>query len=154
MSGERYGIVVCTSCGFARAVDLRNKTTGCSHCKKRLDLSRMRIYYKTNSTSELSWAVGRMNAKLNKSEIPVQEEKESDIYGRIVKRLKEGSNRKERLIIMASMLTSEFGSFGREEMMMLNERTDLGDIDEVMEHLRKLDEIYEPREEKFIMVLI
>ncbi len=152
MSGKRYGIVVCPSCGFARAVDLRNKTTGCSHCDKRLKLSKMRIYYHTDSMSELSWAVGRMNAALSNSKIPSKEKKESDIYSRIVKEIKSDGTRHDRLLIVASILTHEFGSFGEKELKMLSERVDLGEIDELMDEFRKLKEIYEPREGKFVMV--
>ncbi len=152
MSSGRYGIVVCTSCGFARAVDLRNKTTGCSHCKKILKLSKMRIYYRTDSMGELSWAVGRMNAKLSNSELPIFEEKASDIYGRIVTEIKSASTRRDRLLVVASMLTAEFGSFGEEELTLLSERVNLGEIGELKDEFRKLDEIYEPQEGRFIMV--
>ncbi len=152
MKTERYGIVVCTKCGLARAVDLKNKTTGCSHCGKRLTLSKMRLYYKTNSMSELTWAVGRMNARSAGSEIPEEQERETDTYGKIAKEVKEGGTRRERLLIMATMLTREFGSFGTEELERIKDVTDLGEPGEMVDDLRKLREIYEPEEGRFVMV--
>ncbi len=152
MSGGRYGVIVCTKCGLARAVDLRTKTTECSHCGKRLKIEKMKIYYRTDSRSEISWAVGRLNARMDDSELPKREEKDSDIYGDIVEEVKKGGDRRERLVIIASMLTKEYGAFGEEELLELIKRVDIGELDELIEGFRSLDEVYEPQPGKFVIV--
>ncbi len=152
MNAGKFGIIVCTSCNMARAVDLNNKTTRCSHCGKRLKISKLKIYYRTDSRDEITWAVGRLNAKISGSELLVSEDTESGVYGRIVKEYKTCSNERDRLLTIARILTEEFGSFGKKELMELDDKLDLGDLEELMKDLRRLEEIYEPEDERFVMV--
>ncbi|MFP4052184.1 MAG: DUF5817 domain-containing protein [Thermoplasmata archaeon] len=142
---KEYGIIVCTNCKFAKVVDLSNKSTKCNHCGKNLKISKMKIHYKTDSQSEASWAVGRINAKVRGKEFDVEEEKkEKDPYSLALEESKHGSNKKERLEIMCRVLTDEIGKIDREDLKKLSEKGDLGDVDDLIESIRKLEDVYEP----------
>lgn len=147
---KEYGIIVCTKCKFAKVVDLSNKSTKCNHCGKNLKISKMKIHYKTDSQSEASWAVGRINAKVRGKEFDVEEE-EKDIgpYSLAIKESKHGSNKKERLEIMCRVLTDELGKIDREDLNKLSRKGELGDVDDMIDEIRKLEEIYEPEHEVF-----
>lgn len=149
MKGE-YGIIVCINCKFAKVVDLNNKTTKCNHCGKNLKISKMKVHYKTNSQSEASWAVGRINAKVRGEEFDVEKkEKEKDVYSLAIEESKHGSNKKERLEIMCRVLTEELGKVDRENLNKISKRGDLGDVDDLIEDIRKLEDVYEPEHEVF-----
>jgi len=145
MSRERYGIVVCPDCQNARSVDLTNKTTKCNYCGNRMKIKKMNIYYQTNSQKEAAWAVGRLNEKLKGKEEPIKEKKEfSDPYYKAVKESSKGDNQRDKLLIIARILTDELGEFNREDLEKVAEKTDIGDVDTIIKNIRKIDEIYEP----------
>ena len=150
MTGKKYGIVVCPNCQNAKAVDLSNKSSKCSHCGKKLEISRLKIYYEAESQEEISWAVGQLNAKMRNKEIPKKDEQENvDVYSLALKEGYIGSNQREKLLSMSRVLTKKLDSFGREDIKKLAERGDIGDVDDIIEKLRKIDEIYEPEFEVF-----
>lgn len=147
---EEYGIIVCTSCKFAKVVDLDKKSTKCNHCGKNLKIGKMKIHYKTKSQSEASWAVGRINAKVRGEDFDIEkEEKEKDAYSLALEESKHGSNKKERLEIMCRVLSDELGEIGRDDLNTLSEKGDLGDVDDLIENIRKLEDVYEPEHEVF-----
>jgi len=147
---EKYGIIVCTNCRFAKVVDLSNKSTKCNHCGKNLKIKKMKIHYKTNSQSEASWAVGRINAKMKGEEFNLKDkEKEKDSYSKALEESSHGDNKKERLEIMCRVLSEELDGFNRDDLSKLSERGDLGDVDDLIEQIRKLEEVYEPEHEVF-----
>ena len=59
-----FGVVVCPRCHRARGADLSNQTTGCAHCRHVIDLSKARVYARTDSKDKLPEAVRRMTEKL------------------------------------------------------------------------------------------
>jgi hypothetical protein len=59
-----FGVVVCPKCHRARGADLSNQTTGCAHCGHVIDLSKARVYARTDSKDKLPEAVRRMTEKL------------------------------------------------------------------------------------------
>ncbi len=59
-----FGVVVCPRCHRARGADLSNRTTGCAHCGHIIDLSKARVYARTDSKEKLAEAVRRMTEKL------------------------------------------------------------------------------------------
>lgn len=147
---KEYGIIVCTSCKFAKVADLDNKSTKCNHCGKNLKISKMKIHYKTGSQSEATWAVGRINAKVRGKEFDVEEEeKEKDPYSLALEESKHGDNKKERLEIMCRVITDEIGKIDREDLKRLSEKGGLEDVDDLIEKIRKLDDVYEPEHEIF-----
>ncbi len=149
MKSERYGIIVCPECHNARVVDLSNKTVSCSHCGKRLKIKKMKLYYETDSQKEASWAVGRINAKMEDGELPEKEEKEKDVYAKALESSSVGDNRRERLTALAKVLSRELGEFDEEDIKVIAERADLGSEEDIIEDLRKIDIVYEPRNRVF-----
>ena len=59
-----FGVVVCPKCHRARGADLSNMTTRCAHCSHVIDLSKARVYARTDSKDKLPEAVRRMTEKL------------------------------------------------------------------------------------------
>ena len=59
-----FGVVVCPKCHRARGADLSNRTTRCAHCSHIIDLSKARVYARTESKERLPEAVRRMTEKL------------------------------------------------------------------------------------------
>jgi hypothetical protein len=59
-----FGVVVCPKCHRARGADLSNQTTRCAHCSHIIDLSKARVYARTDSKEKLPEAVRRMTEKL------------------------------------------------------------------------------------------
>ena len=59
-----FGVVVCPKCHRARGADLSNSTTRCAHCSHVIDLSKARVYARTDSKDKLPEAVRRMTEKL------------------------------------------------------------------------------------------
>lgn len=150
MKRERYGIVVCPNCRYAKGVDLTTKFTDCPHCGKRLKIEKMKIYYRSASQDEISWAVGKLNAKIRGEEIPKREEKEKeDPYYRAVKRGEEGEGEREKLMIIMRELTSDLGEVDREDMEKIADLLGEEDVEGMIEKLRRLDEVYEPEEGVF-----
>ncbi len=60
-----FGIVVCPNCKKAKGVDLSKKTTKCIRCKKKLEINKLKIFYKTESREKLSNVLGLLNAELD-----------------------------------------------------------------------------------------
>lgn len=151
MSRKKYGIIVCQNCKYAKAVDLSNKTAKCSHCGKNLKIKKMKVYFESGSQKETSWAVGRLNAKLKKGELPEEEkETEKSPYMKAKEQASAGDNEKERIVIMARVLTREMGSFGIDDLEKICDIMGWGDVDDMIEKIRKLeDEIYEPKQNVF-----
>ena len=59
-----FGVVVCPKCHRARGADLSNQTTRCAHCSHVIDLSKARVYARTDSKERLPEAVRHMTEKL------------------------------------------------------------------------------------------
>jgi len=61
----RYGVVVCPNCKLVKGVDLTKKTSRCPRCGHTLVLSKVKIFYRTDSPEDLRKAIGLLNAKLD-----------------------------------------------------------------------------------------
>ncbi|MFQ5909390.1 MAG: DUF1922 domain-containing protein [Thermoplasmata archaeon] len=59
-----YGVVVCSHCGRARAVNLNQKTSTCE-CGRRIAIAQSRVYFRSDSQREVASAVRQMNARLS-----------------------------------------------------------------------------------------
>ncbi len=151
--GKEYGVVVCTNCRNARTVDLSKKTTKCNYCGKRLKIEKLRIIHRTTSQEEAAEMIGEVNAKIRGGELLVMEEKEESIYSKAVKEGKNGNSERERLTIMARVLTEEMDSFDLDDIEKLQERSSFDSLDEMVEKFRKLDEVYEPERGRFKAIM-
>lgn len=144
MTSGRYGIIVCTECNYARAVDLTNKTAECTHCGKRLKLKKMKIYFSSDSQEEVRWAVGQINAQIKRGEMPEGEDKEKSVYKRAADEADKGSDHREKLLIIARVLTDELGEFRKNDFFKAIEILGLDSRSELIEKLEELDEVYQP----------
>lgn len=149
MNKGRYGVVVCTKCKNAKGVDLISKNTRCTRCGKQLSLRKLNVYFRSDSQTEIASKVGELNAKLRDVDITPEHTPKSDPHTLAVKESSFGSNERERLSIIARVLTRELGSFGREDIQKIIEIKGTGDINEMIESLKKLDDVYEPEREVF-----
>ncbi len=72
-----FGVVVCPKCHRARGADLSYQTTRCAHCSHVIDLSKARVYARTDSKEKLPEAVRRMTEKLavNIEDYPAERKK-------------------------------------------------------------------------------
>jgi len=62
----KFGIIVCPKCRNSKVVDLSHKTTICFRCNKKIDLNKVKIFYKSNSDQEIRKILGLINVKLSK----------------------------------------------------------------------------------------
>ncbi len=149
MNKGRYGVIVCTKCRNAKGVDLISKNTRCTRCGKQLSLNKLNVYFRSDSQTEIANKVGELNARLRNVDLPVEYVSKPDPHTLAVKESSSGSNEKERLLILARVLTRELGSFDRSDLHRIIEIKGTGDIDEMVELLRKLEDVYEPKRDVF-----
>ncbi|MGM0510288.1 MAG: DUF5817 domain-containing protein [Thermoplasmatota archaeon] len=147
MTWGKFGIVVCPNCQYAKAVDLSNNKTKCSHCGKNLKISKLKVYYESKSQKETSWAVGRLNAKIRGGELPEGEkEREKSPHKKAKEEASVGDNKKEKIVIIIKTLTRELGQVERHDIEKMCDLMGWSDVDSIIEKIRKLeDEIYEPK---------
>lgn len=152
---EKFGVIVCSGCHTAKTVDFTqgNETTECHRCGERLDMDRVKIHYRTDSREEASWAVGQLNAKMNDGTLPDKEEddEDKDPHTKASKKAEVASNEKERLLIICRTLGEEMGEFEIEDVKKVYRKKDRerGGIEK---KIKKLEEIYEPKEGVFRVV--
>jgi len=60
----RFGIIVCPRCRNSKVVDLSFKTTTCFRCNKKIELSKVKILFESNSEHEIRDAIS-INVNLN-----------------------------------------------------------------------------------------
>jgi len=60
----RFGVIVCPKCKQGKGIILSSKTTKCIRCGKTLQISTLKILYKTDSEEILRQIIGRLNAEM------------------------------------------------------------------------------------------
>jgi len=153
---ENFAVIVCSGCHTAKTVDFtqNNKTTKCHSCGKRLYMAKVRIYYRADSIEEASWAVGQLNAKMNDGRLPKREKNEEskDPHTKASKEAGVANNEKERLLIICRLLDEEMGSFGIRDVKKVYRLLGRDAVDDLEKKIKKLEEIYEPKEGVFRVV--
>ncbi len=145
MNIGRYGVVVCTKCGNAKGVDLGTKTTKCPHCRRRLIINKLTVFYRSDSQKNIAQVVGELNAKIRDAEMPDKKSNPPDAYTLALKESRSGSNERERLIIIGRVLSRELGSFDKKDLEIIISRRGTGEIEEIIDVLKKSDLFYEPK---------
>jgi len=146
----KYGIIVCSRCRTAKTALLTNKTTKCHQCGKRLTLEKMKIHYRTDSKEEASWAIGRLNAEMGGGELPEKEgEEEKGPHVKASKQAEIADNERERLEIISRVLSEELGSFKIEDVERVYELLGREGVEDLEGKIKRLEEIYEPKEGVF-----
>jgi hypothetical protein len=60
----RYAVIVCPRCQKAKGADLSFKTTKCPGCGKILTITKLKIFFETDSQEKLRQAIGLINAEV------------------------------------------------------------------------------------------
>ena len=132
-----YGVVVCSRCKKARAVNLSQKTSTCE-CGSRIPIQRSKAYFESGSQREVAEAVRQMNARLSGAPVRI----EGDVRA---------PERKEDL---ESALSSFFGDevITRRQLEAFLTRFGVGDSDEVIDRLLSTGAMFEPEKGHFRLV--
>jgi len=145
-----YGVVVCSRCRKARAVDLRTKTARCQ-CGNTLKLKETKKFFESSDQREVASAVARMNAELEGGteewEKMTDDSSKPDVddpYAKIVADASSTTNNQERLEIVAKGLTVAFGSFSHLELGKVMRMLGTKDVEDCVQALLRENIIYEP----------
>ena len=132
-----YGVVVCSRCERARAVNLSQKTSTCE-CGSRIPIQRSKAYFESDSQREVAEAVRQMNARLSGAPPGI----EGDMRA---------PERKEDL---ESALSSFFGDevITRKRLEAFLTRFGVGDSDEMINRLLSTGAMFEPEKDYFRLV--
>jgi len=142
-----YGVAVCPKCHRAKGVALSCKTTECSHCGHSIDITKARIYHRTDSQQELAAAMKIMTEKLavRIEDFPAERKKGRNSVPK--KRAKVQMN-EDDLRSLAARLTKEKGSFALKDVATALDVSDL-EAQMVLEKMLSHGIIYEPEAERF-----
>ena len=58
----KFGVVLCPRCMRFFGIELAWKSASCKRCGARVDLSKAKVFFKTDSREDLSDAIGSLNA--------------------------------------------------------------------------------------------
>jgi DNA-directed RNA polymerase subunit RPC12/RpoP len=153
-----YGVVVCSRCRKARAVDLRTKTVRCQ-CGNQIDLKESKKFFESHNQKEIASAVGRINAEIGggieeweKLVDDTSGEESGDIYSKIVSDAADTPVVQDRLEMVARNLTDAFGRFTRKEMEKALRMLGMKDVEDRIQALLQENIIYEPEPGVFCAV--
>lgn len=153
-----YGVVVCSRCRKARAVDLRSKTARCQ-CGNQIKLKEAKKFFESSDQREVASAVGRLNAEIGGGTKEWEKlvgdasiEEISDVYSRIVSDASDVSEVQERMEIVARGLTNALGSFTKKEMEKVLRMLGMRDVEDCVQALLRENIIYEPEPGVFCAV--
>jgi hypothetical protein len=145
-----YGVVLCSRCRKAMAVDLRNETASCQ-CGNVLKLKETKKFYESTDQREVASAVGRMNAELeggiDEWESMVEGSVGADTddpYSEMISAASSMSDSQERMELVARGLTEILGSFSRNDLQKALRMLGIKDVDDCVDIMLKESIIYEP----------
>ena len=146
----KYGVIVCPGCKSTKTVLLKNKTTECHQCGKKLELKKMKLHYQTDSRKEAGWAIGRLNAAMAGEDIPEEKEDiEDDPYVKASKKADIADDEKERLEIICKVIGEEMGGFETEDVRKVYELLGRKSSDDLEKKIKRLEGVYQPKEGVF-----
>lgn len=150
-----YGVVVCSRCKRAKAVDLRSKMARCQ-CGNQMKLKETKKFFESSDQREVAVAVAKLNAeieggteeweKLSDEKLEVASD---DVYSRIVANASTVAGVQERLEIVARNLTEEFGSFTKKDFSKVLRMLGMRDVEDCVQVLLRENIIYEPEPDVF-----
>jgi len=139
-----FGVVVCPKCKKARGVVLGSARARCPRCGRSIDLSKARVFYKTDSQTELAEAVKKMMDRLSEGieEIDVERKRKGRIPAK-----KETSKRRteESLLAAAKELTVRLGSSGVEDLAASLDIKDAEEASKLIDAMLAYGLLLEPR---------
>jgi hypothetical protein len=166
MSAEKkYGVVICPKCHYPRGVELRNAKSKCYHCRYNFKISELKKFFTTNSETELTEAVGRMNAKmqggleeylrdLEEYEHVAVDYEQLEPHKRIAAKLKYVTDPPERLERLAQELSSELSEFEQADILKVLDEIGIRGkrAENLIKSLVENNLIYEPKPGKYKIV--
>jgi hypothetical protein len=162
---KKYGVVVCSKCHYPRGVKLPVKKSKCYHCGASLNVAKLEKFFETDSESELTEAVGKLNAKLRGGleeyleflqeygNVTINYEK-LEPHKRIAFKLRNVKEPEERMEQLAVELSKELGEFEEIDIIMVLKELGFGK-NQILNFLKSLIEnnfIYEPKPGKYKIV--
>jgi len=148
-----FGVIVCPGCNRARGVDLSATAAVCPSCGKKIDVGKEKVYFKTDSESELAEAVRKMSERLAvdvESAPPAKKKKKKlSFHEELGARAKKLKGSEDRLRFVAENLTSELGEFGVRDLALVVKSFDEGDLEELIERMLSSGIIFEPEPGKY-----
>jgi hypothetical protein len=149
-----FGVVVCPKCHRARGADLSNATTKCAHCSQVIDLSKARVYARTDSKDKLPEAVRRMTEKLavNIEDYPAEKKRPIKVPHQEKKQKKADSLNLEELRNLAAELNQGKESFDAQDVRASLKLKSDEDEHQLIEKMLDRGIIFEPRAGRFRIV--
>ena len=166
----KFGVVVCPKCRNAKGVNLDAKSSKCNRCNKSLNPRKLKVFYRTDTESDLIHGVARVNAEIHQGlseyeelvedvnrlkELKKKEQEPSDIYLRIALSAAEISDHKRRIEFIAIELASNLdGIFSETDLNKVLEKVNVEDADgkSCIGQLKKMDMIYEPERGRYKII--
>ena len=142
-----FGVIVCSRCHRVRGIDLNTKRTVCPGCGHSMDVSKAKIYFKTEERKELAEAV-RLKAK----EIaPKLDENDSESWsiGAEKEIVAKPKLDEQGLLTVALRLSKEKGDFSKEELVNELSLEYKENISLLLEKMLLEGLIYEPEPGKY-----
>jgi hypothetical protein len=133
-----FGVIVCPRCNRVRGVDLGSKRISCTGCGHGIDVTRAKVYFRTEDQSELAEAVRRMAMEIA-PDLDGEDWGTGSRNEREVEKLDQ-----QGLLVLMIELTGEMDGFTLDD---LRERTGTDDMEWLGSMVnRMLDQglIYEP----------
>jgi hypothetical protein len=144
-----FGVIICPKCHRARGARVPSKTAICVHCGHSIDVTRARVYFRTESEEELKGAVQRMTERLasNIEDYPAERKRRLKVAQ--PKKVPKVKVSEEELRVLARHLTQDQGDF---DLMDLRDALQLSseeDAQKVLETMRSHGMIFEHRLDRF-----
>jgi len=143
-----FGVIVCPKCNRARGVDLSATEATCHWCGKGINVSRAKIYFRTDFQSELVEAVRKMNERLAvgiESPTPTKRRKKKlDFHESLLVEAKKVKGNEDRLRFIVERLTNDLSDFGADDLARVVKGLDETDVNELLDMMLCCGIIYEP----------
>jgi hypothetical protein len=142
-----FGVIVCPRCNRVRGVDLSRREVTCPGCGLSIDVSKAKVYFRTENQTELAEAVRQMTREIAPGLDSTLEEAWTVGGGE-----GEASPKKrdeQGLMIAATKLTEEKGGFTIDELADYLEVDDREWLRTKVSNLLSGGQIYEPETDIF-----
>ncbi|MGD1059856.1 MAG: hypothetical protein ABR879_00140 [Methanomassiliicoccales archaeon] len=138
-----FGVVVCPKCKKARGVVLGSARARCPRCGHSIDLSKARVFYKTDSQAELAEAVKKMMDRLNEGieEIDVERKRRRPFEKKEVRTRRT----EDSLLAAVRELSERLGTFGPEDFAKSIETKDVEEASKLIDNMLAQGLLLEPR---------
>ena len=137
-----FGVIVCGRCHRPRGVDLATSRARCPHCGASIDVTRARVFFSTDSQSELAEAVRAYSEArwdIEHTRAPPPREVDDDPYGTVASRAERIRDEEERLRYVARELCLLHDPFSKEQLGRV-----VDDAPGALAKLLALGLVYEP----------